>query len=350
MSDKSRLPDSPVSTQLAVAWETARRSDVGVLLAVSGGADSVAMLRGLVEVRNEWQANSLSAVPLLAAHFNHQLRGAESDADQDFVSALCSGLGVELVAERATSDLIATQRDGLESTARKARYAFLEKTAQRVGARYVLTAHTADDEAETILHRILRGTGLAGLGGIPRVRQLSAAATLLRPLLSVTRTDVIAFLSSLNQPFREDQSNSDTRYTRNRLRNELLPLLERDYNPQVREALVRLGSIAVEVNAFLDEQAEQVLMRALRPTPEGGMTIQFALLDEVHVAVARQALILAWRRQGWPERDMGFYDWENLRCMGAISDAAPQKCRTLSLPGGIRAEKQGGVLRLTRPA
>jgi tRNA(Ile)-lysidine synthase len=121
--------------------------------------------------------------------------------------------------------------DGVEAAARAARYEFLQATAERLGARYVATAHTADDQAETVLHHIVRGTGLAGLAGMSRARSLGAAATLIRPLLSFRRRDVIEYLGALGQSYCEDTTNRDPAFTRSRIRHELLPLLASGLQP-----------------------------------------------------------------------------------------------------------------------
>src|SRR5262249_19663731 len=142
-------------------------------------------------------------------------------------------------------------RDGLEAAARDARYHFLRSTAERLGARYVATGHTADDQVETILHHILRGSGLAGLAGVPRLRSPSAAVTLIRPLLTIERTEVEDYLRQLGQDYRCDASNLSTEHTRNRIRHELLPLLADRFNPHVRDALRRLGTLAGEAQEVL---------------------------------------------------------------------------------------------------
>ena len=165
--------------KLLVAWPSESWKDVTLLVAVSGGADSVALLRGLLRV----QASGAGGIT--AAHLHHGLRGAEADADQQFVVDLCQRLGIACRVGSACGATLAAGRDGLEAAARQARYEFLRSAAEEAGTRYVVTAHTADDQAETILHRILRGTGVAGLEGIARTRSLGPAATVLRPLLEV---------------------------------------------------------------------------------------------------------------------------------------------------------------------
>jgi tRNA(Ile)-lysidine synthase len=234
--------------KLAAAWRPEEWRDLTVLVAVSGGSDSVALLRGLAAIRIAGPGR------LVVGHFNHGWRGQESEADEQFVTSLAAQLELPTEvgqAARSTSSSGPDPRDGrkskrTEAAARRARYRFLEETATRLGARYVVTAHTADDQAETILQRIIRGTGIAGLAGIRRARPLGPAVTLLRPVLEFRRCELRAYLQSLGQEFREDASNADRRFTRNRIRHELLPLLTEHYYPGAAESLIRLGTLAAE--------------------------------------------------------------------------------------------------------
>lgn len=328
--------------KLSRSWPPDRWSDVTVLVAVSGGADSVALLRGMSQLR----------VPaggrLVAAHFNHRLRGPESDADQAFVAEVAREVGLELIAGAATSDLSRQHRgEGLEGAARQARYEFLAAAADRCGARYVATAHTADDHAETILHHILRGTALAGLAGIPRVRPLTAAATLIRPLLDATRGEVLDYLRLIEQAYRDDSSNQLLDFTRNRIRRELLPLLERDFNPHVRSALLRLGKIAHEADEWLRHESLELAQKISRPIA-GGMEIDTELLDPASELVVRYLFICIWQEQGWPLADMSFEKWEQLRELASATASDPRPL-VQTFPGGIGAVKKGEVLRLFRP-
>ncbi len=212
-----------------------------VLLAVSGGADSVAMLAAMGQLKREVGGTG----ELRVGHVHHGLRGQAADDDEQFVRQLCEQFQLPLdVGHSDVPALAKLAGDGLEAAARDARYDFLLKTAQKHGARYVATAHTADDQAETILHRILRGSGVAGLAGIPRARRLSESVTLIRPLLAVRRADVLSYLNEQGLDFREDASNRETTLTRNRIRHELLPHLRENYNPAVTDALLRLGALA----------------------------------------------------------------------------------------------------------
>jgi tRNA(Ile)-lysidine synthase len=338
MSDRLPLPES-----LAADWPPGQWRDVTVLVAVSGGADSVAMLRGLRQLRAGGEGR------LIVAHFNHGLRGAESEGDQAFVEALGRELGVSVVVGRREGDG-ERERGGenSEESLRELRYAFLARAADEAGARWVATAHTADDQAETVLHNILRGTGLAGLAGIPRTRQLTGAATLIRPLLGVRRAEIVEYLASLGQTYREDSSNQKTSYTRNRIRHELLPLLARDYNPHVREALTRLSQIATGANEWLERDAEKVLDELARPVV-GGVEIAAGSLETHPEFLVRVVLMALWRQQGWPLQDMTYDKWDQLAAFARSPAREAGHTERFTFPGNIRAEKQGGVLRLTRP-
>ena len=215
--------------------------DVTVMVAVSGGADSVALLLALRAITQQ------VAGQLVVAHFNHRLRGAESDGDERFVRQLCQHAEIGCTVAHADGALASTG-DGVEAAARQQRYEFLRAAANHRGARYVVTAHTADDQAETVLHRVVRGTGLAGLSGIPISRRLSEMTTIIRPLLSARRSAVLAYLHDRQQPFREDSSNELVVFTRNRIRHQLLPLLEQQFNPQVVPSLLHLPTWLAKLN------------------------------------------------------------------------------------------------------
>jgi tRNA(Ile)-lysidine synthase len=331
-----------LAEKLTAAWPPEKWSDVTILVAVSGGADSVALARGLLEIRGPGEGR------LVLGHYNHRMRGAESDADQAFVEQLGKELGLEVMVgaregEGETRGGGDGEKGASESSLRSLRYEFLARAAGQCGARFVVTAHTADDQVETVFANILRGTGLAGLAGIPRARQLTAATTLIRPLLAATRADVLDYLQQLNQPFRQDSSNASTDYTRNRIRHELLPLLEREFNPQVREAIGRLSRLAGEADDEISGLASDLLHAHARHTA-GGVDIQIAGLAQLSDYAARSLFRAAWRWQGWPEQEMGLDEWDALLALARDAQAPPRM-----FPGGIRAERAGNVVRLTCP-
>lgn len=331
-------PATNFEVKLQESWPPERWRDVTVLVAVSGGADSVALLRGLAAIRHRGEGR------LIVAHFNHRLRGPQSDADEIFVRTLAEQLQLTCCVGHAASDLTASGGDGIEAAARDARYAFLAECAAHHGARYLATAHTADDQVETVLFNILRGTGLAGLAGIPRLRTLTAATTIVRPLLSFTRAEILNYLGSLNQEFRHDESNQSTDYTRNRLRLELLPQLERDYNPRARDALLRLSQAAGQADECLEQQAETLLHSAAKRTATG-FELDLKRLAHHHPTLIRHALTLLWREARWPQQDMSFEKWEHLVALIQRGNSASDY-EQHDLPGFVRATRIGSTLRL----
>ena len=215
-----------------------------LVVAVSGGPDSVALLHALV---------SGQLPNLIIAHLNHQLRGQDSADDERFVHDLHAVLqtrGTARLELRCQQVDVGAQalreNDNLENVARKIRYGWLAKVAREVHAPFVATGHTADDQAETVLHRLLRGTGLKGLRGIAARRILVPGIELIRPLLGVTRAEVLAYLEEEGQVYREDASNNNRNYTRNRIRHELLPYLVQHYNPAIASILGRLAEQAAQ--------------------------------------------------------------------------------------------------------
>src|SRR5262249_46061545 len=216
--------------------------------------------------------------PLVVAHLNHRLRGADSDADETFVADLHATLAVrfpDLRVEVARRDVAAeagAEGDNLEAHARAVRYRWLAEVARRHGARWIATGHTANDQAETVLHRLLRGTGLQGLRGIAPRRELEPGVCVVRPLLPWTRAEVLAYLDELGQAYRVDASNDDRGRTRNRIRHELLPLLAQEYNPAIVSVLGRLAQQAEE--AFQEEEAAALeLLRAVELPRAGTMIV-----------------------------------------------------------------------------
>ncbi len=231
--------------KIARALERARLGqgkDASILLALSGGPDSVALLHALRTLAPRF------GYRLAAAHLNHRLRGAESDRDETFVRELCSTLGVELVAER--TDDLDPAASNLEERSREVRYAFLAAAAARLGATHVATAHHADDQAETVMLRLLRGAGAAGLSAMAEsVTPAAGSTTILRPMLSVWRHEILRYLDSIGARYVSDSSNAHQGFLRNRVRMELLPALERDFAPGLRR---RLAALAMEMRDLDD--------------------------------------------------------------------------------------------------
>lgn len=268
-----------------------------VLVAVSGGADSVALLRALHALRGEFHLS------LRVAHLHHGLRGAEADADARCVRDLAAELGLPSELGRAPVRRQAAQRGlSIEMAARDARYAFLARTARRWarsepdGAPVVLmTAHTADDQAETLLLRLARGAGTRGLGGM-RPERVLAGLRLVRPMLAVRRRDVLAYLRRLQQPWREDASNADVAILRNRVRRQVLPLLAQTLNPAIVDALVRTGDVLQADEDWMEAMAQDLLTRLQGPGDAADLPV--AGLDALPVAARRRVLRLWLVRAG----------------------------------------------------
>ena len=329
-----------LESRLRHCWPPDQWSGVGLLVAVSGGADSVGLLRALVAV------GDAGAGRLHAAHFNHGLRGADSDRDQTFVEQLCARLGIDLQVGRSSAPATSGELTGAtEERLRDERYEFLKSTAEKLGTRFVAVAHTANDQAETILHHILRGTGLAGLSGMSRTRPLSEAVTLIRPLLEFERCEILQYLAALEQPFRTDASNDNRVFTRNRLRHDLLPLIESQFNPDVQNALRRLGRLAGDAQRLVDQQVEQLLDNSAALDGRHQVDIDCQTLGEASDHLVREMFIAIWRRQNWPRKSMGHLEWSRLGDM-VRSAHATDTAAQIHLPGGILAQRDGHRLLL----
>jgi tRNA(Ile)-lysidine synthase len=224
---------------------------VGV--AVSGGSDSVALLRLLLEMREE------VGVVLSVVHVNHNLRGDESDADERFVVDLAAQFDLPIFRHQVEVAAHAgTEQISIETAARELRYQFFAELLERepCSLDLVATGHTLDDQAETVLMRILRGTGMRGLGGIhPHLELEDQPGEIVRPLLSVRRAEIEKYLRDLHQPWREDSSNREHKFTRNRVRHVLIPLLEREFNPRIAENLSELAAIARAEEDYWESEA-----------------------------------------------------------------------------------------------
>jgi tRNA(Ile)-lysidine synthase len=322
----------------------------GLKLAVglSGGADSVALLRILAE-----RSRELGLV-LHAAHLHHGLRGAEADADRDFCRELAHGLGLTFheahvdTAAAALADAgVGKPAETIEEAARRLRYGwFRDLMASRV-VDAVATAHTLDDQAETVLARFLRGAWTEGLSGIYPV-VLFPEGRILRPLLAATRAGIEAYLGGIGQNWREDSSNRHLTFTRNRIRHELLPLLE-GWNPRLRDHLAQMAELARDEEAWwaaeLERLAPQIILSG-RPVRGGGraagegFAIETARLAELAPAQQRRILRLAAARLG---TSPDFESTESLRKL-ALAGRAGQKCE---LAHGLRGERTHRELKLT---
>ena len=258
-----------------------------VLAAVSGGPDSVALLSVLAALAPSWD------LTLQAVHVNHGLRGAESDEDASFVAGFCDRLGVALAIERVTLVGPAGRRRGrsLQEQAREARYAAMVRVATALRMDKIALGHTADDQAETLVMWMLRGSGTAGLAGIPPSR----GPLVIRPLLDVGRAEIIAYLEAQGLPFRVDSSNAKPLYLRNRVRHELLPVLKR-FNPGLLGVLKRQAEILREEDLCLDQLVSEHLTRLTREDSAGEFVVDRAGLLALPLALRRRMVRTLIRR------------------------------------------------------
>ena len=303
-----------------------------VVCAVSGGADSVALLFAL------WLLREKLDFSLSAAHFDHGLRGEESRQDARFVERLCGQYDIPL--HMGAGQVVAGKK-GLEAAARDARYAFLQSLPGKIA-----TAHTADDNAETVLLHLVRGTGLKGLGGIAPVR-----GNLIRPMLEITRAEVLAFLAEYHLSYREDSSNDTDQFLRNRLRHHVMPLL-REENPRIGEGMSRMAlrlrqdeDLLTELSQYAPPlQVEE--LKTMHPARQARVLEKFLKDSGVkepeaqHIAMA-QALLYSKK----PSASARFPGGVTIaRCYGVLraqTDMSVTECRTLPCPGELMLEELG---------
>jgi tRNA(Ile)-lysidine synthase len=350
----TRSRPSPFARNLFAEWERLElpKSDARIVVAVSGGADSTALLLGLDELIKKDRLQ----LRLTVAHLDHGLRD-DSSEDAGWVSQLAQELGHDSVVGRRNLRLRTTTRtkvnkprENLEQAARKARYAFLEKAANKRNSSFVLTAHTLDDQAETILMRLLRGSAAEGLRGAPVIRQLAQGSQvkLVRPLLSwARRSDTEDYCRHRKADFRVDSMNDDEKLSRVRVRRQLLPLMK-SFNNRVVETLSRTASLLNEDAVALSAEATRLLDLATNHPQKKNETSSPSLSVDVLLqspaAVRRRAL------REWILRSRG-----DLKRVEMVHLIAVEKLlegerggRVVELPGGMNVIRRRGMLELSR--
>jgi len=306
-----------------------------VVVGVSGGADSVALAAAL---------RAIGSCRLHLAHVHHGLRGHEADADAAFVGELARQWGLGFSLERMdTPALAAGWGVGTEEAARRGRYDALVEVARRAGAAVVAVGHHADDQVETILQRIFRGTHLRGLSGMPAARALAEGVRLVRPLLWARREQIEHYCRDQGLPWRTDATNASTDFTRNFLRHELLPLLRDRLNPRVAEAVLRLSSAAGEAESVLEELGNGLFERACRKRDAEQVVLRVAPLKRAPALLASLAFRSALAALAAPQRELGRERFADL--LGLLAGEAA----AADLPGGIRARREGQTIRICRP-
>lgn len=300
-----------------------------VICAVSGGADSVALLFAMYLLRQKLD------IRLEAAHFNHHLRGEESDRDEAFVRSLCDRYEIPL---HVGSAWVQAGEKGLEAAARDARYAYFSTLSGKIA-----TAHTANDNGETVLLHMVRGTGLKGLGAIAPVR-----GNVIRPMLMVTRAQVLAFLEEYHLDFVQDSSNDTDRFLRNRLRHRVMPLLEEE-NPRLAENLSAMALRLREDEAALDAMAENAdvpALRAMSPALRGRALARFLQRsgvkepEAVHIELAEK-LVLSHKPSASADLPGGVKLCRQYDKLTIAADARPIEETVLDCPGSVELPALG---------
>lgn len=323
-----------------------------ILLGISGGADSVAMLRCLHAAQNELQTK------LVVAHYNHQTRGKESLLDAQWVEQLSQELNIECIIGTAEQQAtpISPAQSHCEESLREQRFQFLTETARQEKATIICLAHHADDQAETMLHHIIRGTGIEGLKGIPASRPLNCSPessdpananspvdnlTLIHPMLQITRAEILDYLQSINQEFRTDASNQDLRYTRNRIRHQLLPMLQ-ELNPQATRHLIQLNQQIQETLEYLQLEIEQFSKQCIISRDDDLIRLHASVLQTASPMIVRELFRYLWTRQQWPRKKMTYQHWESL------AQFVQNDQKKLEFPARIIAQKRGEMMILER--
>ena len=289
-----------------------------VLVAVSGGADSLALLYGLHILCAKLECH------LHVAHLNHNLR-PDADTDAEFVRQHAARLDVPFSLDKVELPVPS------EAAGRAARYQFYEEVAERIGATKIALGHHQDDTAETVLMHLLRGSGTTGLKGILPVRE----GRFIRPLAGFTRQEIEAFLASMNLAPRHDATNTDTRYLRNRIRHALLPLLERDYNPNIKSGLNRTAEVLGAESEYLDTVAREAFEKCQtrqHGEDEDSIRLDRTQFRQYHVAVQRRMLRLCIAEIHGQITDFYFQHCQTI--LESIEGDAPNA--VVALPNGLQ--------------
>ncbi len=308
-----------------------------VLVGVSGGADSVALLHAMSSL-----AKRGADFKITVAHLDHSLREA-SAADATFVAELAEKLGWPGIVQRLdVAGLAEKLGQGTEQAARVARLDFFAESAARCNASAVALAHHADDNVETILFRILRGTALRGLVGMLPIRKFDSGLTIIRPMLNFHQAEILEYCKRQNLTWRNDHTNDENDYRRNFIRNELLPSIRDRINPKVEDALLRLASQAGMVEGFLTSQARQLLADSVSHADAERILIDVNMISAADPAVRMTAYRLALQDLRAPQRDIGS---EHLAAIDMLLSGSG---RVVNLPGDFSVRREPSQLLIMR--
>jgi tRNA(Ile)-lysidine synthase len=332
--------DRPMMDSILANWPKKRWETDRVIIAVSGGADSMGLLECL------WQT-ATKKENLLVFHCNHRQRGAESDADALFVQEQATLRQLPCHVARLTDE---ERENHSEDQLRRIRYEYLKRFAIESRATWIALGHNADDNIETFFHRLSRGSGLRGLRGIPPERVFletsDLSVRLIRPLLKTTKATILEWLQLNQVPFRHDSSNDDSKYTRNRIRKELIPSLNSVGTPDWKDIMLQFMELISQEHEILNTQVRCLLRYGIaKPHPEGGVELAIEHLLSIEWDALRELLVEIWHEQHWPLRDMSRKHWLHIRDMIHRTRSNPHPMR-VDLPGAIRLEIRKGKMRV----
>jgi tRNA(Ile)-lysidine synthase len=302
-----------------------------VLVAVSGGPDSVGLLKAFLELRKNLR------VEVVVANLDHGIRGKESGRDSSFVKHLAKDLGLELVHKKISLKSKPRGKKSLEEKAREERYAFLKKAAKKKACNVIATGHTLDDQAETVLMRIVTGTSAAGLTGIPPVR-VDGSLKIVRPFIRVPKEDILHYLKKADWKYVDDRTNKDTKFKRNKVRLEVLPFLEK-INPRVKRSLSNLADTLREDFLILKEKGEKASAQYVK---KGKSSVRLEICDlMLQPRALRKAIFKeSIRRAGGDVKKLTHRHWMDMDFFLRAS----KKGKSLDFPGDIRATKDADTI------
>lgn len=312
-----------------VKYKMLRKGD-RVLVCVSGGADSVALLHVLNRLRGGL------GISLHIAHLDHMMRPRESHKDMLFVKKIAKRFDIPVTASRINVPQIVQKKgSSLEDTARDERYKFFLKVALKINANKIATAHTMDDQAETVLMRLLRGSGVTGLRGIPPKRSMDNCLVL-RPLIRIWKRDLVDYLKENNLNFRLDSSNLDINILRNRIRLKLLPLIKKGYNPNISEVLVNISENLNDIFEYMEEESRKAFLDSRMKANDDEVAISLSKLLKRDIAIQKEIVRMAIRELKGDLNRITYNHWQDIDSM--IKEKSTGA--SLDLPDGIRCIKE----------
>lgn len=299
-----------------------------ILVGVSGGPDSVSLLHILCDLKEEYSLN------ILIAHLDHKFRGEESAGDRKFCEELAKKYDLEIVWEEIDVPKIAKEKGiSPEEAARLERYDFFKRSAKERGIDKIAVGHTRDDQAETVLMRIIRGAGMKGMGGISPVKDMQGFK-IIRPLIDISRKEVEDFILKEGLKFRKDSSNEKTIFMRNKVRLELIPLLEKDFNPNIKEVLSNMAENLQEENDFLSKYARRKFKSASK-IKRGEILIDIRKFKKLPKAIRKRLLRSALEELKGDLRRLTYQHWKEIE---ELIEKRPVNS-IVDLPGGISITK-----------